>query len=53
MQLAKELREESYLRPNLSARLGVMTNAEEKEVLALGEQGRAIDLLWKKSKTGI
>ena len=53
MQLAKELREESYLRPNLSARLGVMTNAEEKEVLALGEQGRAIDLLWKKSKSGI
>jgi hypothetical protein len=53
MQLAKELREEAYSRNNLETRLGTMGNAEEKEVLALGEQSQAIDLLWKKPKTGM
>ena len=53
MQLARELRQESYTRSNLEARLGTMSNAEEKELLALGEQSQAIDLLWKKPKTGM
>jgi hypothetical protein len=51
MQLAKDLREESYSSSNLAARLGRMSNAEEKEVLALGEQSQAINLLWKKPKS--
>ncbi len=50
MQLAKELREESYALTGLTARLGNMSNAEEKEVMALGEQSKAIDILWKRPK---
>lgn len=53
MQVAKSLREESYLTPNLVARLGNMSNAEEKEILALGEQSQAIHLLWKKPGAGM
>ena len=53
MQLAKELREEAYTRTSLAAKLGSMSNAEEKEVLALGEQSQAIDLLWKKPGSGM
>ncbi len=50
MQLAKDLRQESYSRPSLEARLGTMNNAEEKELLALSEQSQVINVLWKKSK---
>lgn len=53
MHLAKELREEAYTRTTLTAKLGSMSNAEEKEVLALGEQSQAIDLLWKKPGPGM
>jgi len=30
-----------------------MSNAEEKEVLALGEQSQAIDLLYKRTKSAM
>jgi len=50
MQFAKELRQESYTLPNLEARLGTLNNAEEKELLALGEQSQVIELLSKKPK---
>lgn len=53
MLLAKNLRQESYLNPSLPARLGNMSNAEEKEVLALGEQSQAINLLSKKPGNGM
>lgn len=53
MQLAKELRQESYTRPSLEAKLGNMSNAEEKEILALGEQSKVINILWKKPKSGV
>lgn len=53
MQLAKDLRQESYLNSSLAARLGNMSNAEEKELLALGEQSQAISLLWKNPASGM
>lgn len=53
MQLAKDLRAEAYLSSSLPTRLGTMSNAEEKEHLALGEQSQAIDLLWKKPGAGM
>ncbi|MBL7931330.1 MAG: hypothetical protein JNL60_05495, partial [Bacteroidia bacterium] len=53
MQKAKELREESYRAANLSGRLGIMSNAEEKELMALSEQSKAIDILFKKPKSGV
>lgn len=53
MQIAKALRQESRLTAGLEAKLGQMNNAEEKEVLALGEQSQAITLLWKKPSEGM
>jgi hypothetical protein len=53
MQMAKELREEASSSLSLTTKLGTMSNAEDKEILALGEQSQAIDLLWKKPKSSM
>ena len=53
MQRAKCLRDEAYTRNSLVAKLGSMSNAEEKEVMALGDQTKAIDLIGKKPRGGI
>ncbi|PBQ33563.1 hypothetical protein CNR22_17880 [Sphingobacteriaceae bacterium] len=53
MRLAKDLREEAYQSASLPVRLGTMSNAEEKEVLALGEQSQAISILYKKPGAGM
>ncbi|MCE3260360.1 MAG: hypothetical protein K0S12_2001, partial [Bacteroidetes bacterium] len=45
IRLAKELREEAYSLADNSAKLGTMTNAEEKEAIALKTQTAAIHLL--------
>jgi hypothetical protein len=42
---AKQLREEAVTEENVEARLGAMGNAEEKEIVALAKQIKAIDLL--------
>lgn len=47
MRMAKEMREEANAQPNKSAKLGTYSNAEEKEALALGKQGEAINMLEK------
>jgi hypothetical protein len=47
MKLAKEMREESYAQANLASRLGNMSNAEERELLALSKQNQVIDVLAK------
>ncbi|MGZ3901772.1 MAG: hypothetical protein ACXVDC_15705, partial [Bacteroidia bacterium] len=44
---AKEMREEAYSQASNSAKLGNMTNAEEKENEALAQQNSAISLLKK------
>jgi len=44
---AKEMREEAYSLKSLSARLGVLSNAEEKEVVALEKQQQAIEIVKK------
>ncbi|WP_317900108.1 hypothetical protein [Aurantibacillus circumpalustris] len=48
MQEAKDLREASYSSNSLSDKLAKMSRAEEKELVALEEQTKAIELLWKK-----
>lgn len=53
MKLAKDLRSEAYNSANLTTRLGSMSNAEEKEVLALGEQSLVIGILDKKNGASI
>lgn len=47
MKLAKELREEAYAQANLASQLGNMSNAEEKELLALSKQHTVIENLTK------
>jgi len=53
MKLAKELRQEASQSISLPTRLGTMSNAEDMEILALGEQGRAIDILYKRPTSGM
>lgn len=53
MKIAKDLRQEAYASQSLPVRLGNMSNAEEKEVLALGEQSQAINILYKKPGAGM
>ncbi len=50
MQKARDLRQEAYTYSNLGTRLGALSNAEEEELTALGEQGEAINLLYKTNK---
>ncbi len=45
LQTAKMLREEAYAQRNKSAKLGGLNNAEEKEILALNKQEKAIAIL--------
>jgi hypothetical protein len=45
MKLAKEIREEANAQLTVQAKYGDMTNAEEKEALALNKQEEALDLL--------
>lgn len=45
IKIAKEMREEAYAMHNNSAKLGTMSNAEEKEVMALNKQEEAIGIL--------
>lgn len=53
MKLAKDLREEAYKSESLPVRLGTMSNAEDKEIIALGEQSQAISILYKKPVSGM
>lgn len=45
IKLAKEMREEAYAMHNNTAKLGTMSNAEEKETIALSKQDEAIGIL--------
>ncbi len=45
LKLAKEIRQEAYAMPNLASIVGTLSNAEEKEYLALKKQNQAIELL--------
>lgn len=47
IKLAKEIREEANAQPNRAAKVGAYSNAEEKEILALQKQDKAINLLQK------
>lgn len=47
MRMAKEIREEAKAQPNNSAKIGVYSNAEEKETLALNKQDEAIKIFEK------
>lgn len=50
MRAAIEMREEAHSDSNPSSRLGALTNAEEKELLALDEQSQAINQLGQLQK---
>lgn len=45
LKLAKEIRQEAYAMKNLASIVGTMSNAEDKEYLALKKQNQAIELL--------
>ena len=45
MRLAIEMREEANAMPTIESKLGSMSNADEKEVVALGEQNQVIHIL--------
>ena len=45
MRLATEMREEANAMPTIESKLGTMSHANEKEVLALGEQTQVIHIL--------
>ncbi len=45
MRLANEMREEANAMPTTAAKLGSLSNADEKETLALGEQNEALHIL--------
>lgn len=45
MKLAKEIREEAAAQLTLQAKIGSMSNAEEKEALALNKQAEAIEMI--------
>lgn len=47
MKLARELREEAYSQSTLASRLGNLSNAEEKELIALRKQNKVIENLTK------
>ena len=47
MKIAKEMREEANAQLSIQARYGDMTNAEEKEALALNKQQEILDLFEK------
>jgi hypothetical protein len=45
MKMAREMREEAYAQLSFEAKVGNMSNAEEKEILALNQQHQALNLL--------
>lgn len=45
MRLANEMREEANAMPTSAGKLGSLSNADEKETLALGEQNQALNIL--------
>ncbi|HWY10842.1 MAG TPA: hypothetical protein VN026_05945 [Bacteroidia bacterium] len=45
IRLATEMREEANAMPTIESKLGSMSNADEKEVLALGDQNQVIHIL--------
>lgn len=45
LNLAKEMMQEAYAMPNIAATVGTMSNAEEKEFVALKMQNQAIEQL--------
>jgi hypothetical protein len=45
LTMAKEMMQEAYAMPNLVAMVGTMSNAEEKEYIALKKQNQAIEQL--------
>ena len=45
LKFAKEMLQEAYAMPNLASVVGTMSNAEEKEYLALQKQNQAIEQL--------
>jgi hypothetical protein len=45
MRYAYEMREEANAMPTSAAKLGSLSNADEKETLALGEQNQALNIL--------
>ncbi len=45
MRFAYEMREEANAMPTSAAKLGSLSNADEKETLALGEQNQALNIL--------
>lgn len=45
MRFAYEMREEANAMPTLAAKLGSLSNADEKETLALGEQNQVLNIL--------
>jgi len=47
LEIAKQIREEAYAQHTVQATLGGMTNAEEKETLALNKQSEVLDLIHK------
>lgn len=47
MKIARELRQEASAQSHLPSKLGTMSNAEEKELLALSNQNDAISMLKK------
>lgn len=51
MMLSKQIREEAQSQPTLGAKYGSMSNAEEKEWLALNDQQKAISILETAEKT--
>ncbi len=47
IKMAKEIREEANAMPTIEAKWGTMSNAEEKETLALNKEDKAINLIKK------
>lgn len=45
MRFAREMREEANAMPTNAGKLGSLSNADEKETLAIGEQNQALNLL--------
>jgi hypothetical protein len=45
IKMAKEMREEAYAMPTIEAEIGTMSNAQEKEALAMNKEYKAVDLI--------
>jgi hypothetical protein len=45
MRRGSEMRQEAYAMPSIGAKLGSLSNANEKEIIAIGEQNQAIHIV--------